>query len=70
MAAMSRSDGSREWILVVIFLVSFMALMILFFRSGQRTHSAEQRGHNLRSAGSEDVVATQDAWKSVLVERG
>lgn len=32
MAAIVRSDGSREWTLVAIFFVSFMALMICCFR--------------------------------------
>src|SRR6266700_4073418 len=33
MAAIIRSDGSREWTLVAIFFVSFISLMIVYFLS-------------------------------------
>src|ERR1700722_5596593 len=58
------SEGSREGTLVAIFFVSFISLILLLYcrqRLLRRT-----RGHNLTSAGSEDVCDTQNAMKSLL----
>src|SRR5208282_2544713 len=64
-AAVMRSEGSRERIFGWMCLMIFIRVFILIFLSSQRLFR-RTRDDNLTNAESEDVIATQNAMKSLL----
>src|SRR5580692_3094730 len=64
-AAAMRSEGSRERIFGWICLMIFIRVFIVIFLSSQRFFR-RTRDDNLTNAVSEDVIATQNAMKSLL----
>src|SRR5580658_1689934 len=64
-AAAMRSEGSRERIFGWMCLMIFIRVFILIFLSSQRLFR-RTRDDNLTNAESEDVIATQNAMKSLL----
>src|SRR5580658_2020209 len=63
--AAMRSEGSRERIFGWMCLMIFIRVFVLFRSSSQRLFR-RTRDDNLTNAESEDVIATQNAMKSLL----